>query len=152
MRNRRRAAATVAVGALALACLALALGVGGSPPITERAQHALLRLAREQARTNGDGHPFDIEAVRVTYRRARAILGGSREPHVPWDESMYVVVMRGRFNALAGFVSNRVFFKSHPHPAVEVLEIMFTERPLQNYESGQGPGRYPKLSDAVHLG
>jgi hypothetical protein len=152
MRKRGRVAATVAVGALAVSGLAPADRVGDSPPITDRAQHALLRLAGKQARTNGDRHPFDIEAVRLTYRRARLILGGSRSDHVPWGEPMYVVAMRGRFNPQAGFISNRVAFRLDPHPPVQVLEMMFTASPLQEYESDQFPGPYPKLSHVVHLG
>lgn len=150
MRKGARATAIVTVAGAVVIGLLLVVTSGGSPAIAPGTQRALLRLVRAQARTNGDGHPVDIEVSHTTYRAAQKILGGSSSSHPPEDAPVYLVAMRGRFNPLAGFVPNRVYFKSHPRPPLEVLEIAVTASPLQQYESysGQRLG-YPKLSNVV---
>jgi hypothetical protein len=70
-----------------------------SPGISATARAALLRAATALATMHGDRHPYDIEAVRTTHRKAERMLCGNCELYVvPPGAPVYVVAMRGHFN------------------------------------------------------
>lgn len=110
---------------------------------------ALLSVAVAIAARHGDGHPYDIEAVRTTRRTAARVLstGETRIPDP--NATVYIVAMRGHFNCNScshprgtTFEPNRVITLRFVDPA-DLSSVVF------------GYGRpYPNLAAAgtpVHL-
>lgn len=154
MRPRERiVAAAVAVAVVAAVAVFVAGSGGGGPTIGANTQQALRRLAQKTGYTEYlDGRPYDIEAVRTTYRRAQAVMGGSSSPSPPATESVYLLVMRGRFNGLIGFVSRSEALRIGAHVRLpKVLEIMVAAKPLQTLESGTAT-TYPSIPNSVSIG
>jgi hypothetical protein len=154
MRPRYRiVAATVAIAAVAAVAVVVA-GSGGSPPtIGTHTQQALRRLAQKTGYTEYlDGRPYDIEAIRTTYRHAQPVMGGSSNPSPPATESVYLLAMRGQFNGLTDFVSRSKAIRVGAHERLpKVLEIMVAAKSLQTLESGTA-ATYPSISNPVSIG
>lgn len=154
MRPRDRiVAAAVAIAVVAAVAVVVAGSRGGPPTIGIHTQQVLRRLAQKTGYTEyRDGRPYDIEASRTTYRHAQAVMGGSSNPSPPATESVYLLVMRGRFNGLVGFVSRNKAIRIGAHERLpKVLEIMVATRSLQTIESGTAH-TYPSSSNMVSIG
>ena len=155
MRPRDRiVAATAALAAVAAVAVVVAGSGGGPPTIGTHTQQALRRLSQKTGYTEYlDGRPYDIEAIRTTYRHAQAVLGhGSSKPSPPATESVYLLAMRGRFNGLVGFVSRSEAIRIGAHERLpKVLEIMVAAKSLQTLESGTAR-TYPSSSTMVSIG
>lgn len=154
MRPRYRIVATAVAIAAGVAVAVVVAGSGGGPPaIGTHTQQALRRLAQKTGYTAYlDGRPYDIEAIRTTYRHAQAVMGGSSSPSPPATESVYLLAMRGRFNGLIGFVSrSQAILAGGQERLPKVLEIMVVAKSLQTLESGTA-ARYPSISNPVSIG
>jgi hypothetical protein len=154
MRPRDRiVAAAVAIAVVAAVAAFVAGSGGGAPTIGANTQQALRRLAQKTGYKGYlDGRPYDIEAVRTTYRHAQAVMGGSSNPSPPARESVYLLAMRGRFNGLIGFVSRSEAIRVGAHEGLpKVLEIMVAAKSLQTLESGTAT-TYPSVSNPVSIG
>jgi hypothetical protein len=102
LRNRTRVQLVVSafVGLLTLGLAAASLAAPRSSGISASARAELRSAAISVAARNGDAHPYDIEAVRTTHRKAERLLDpGSGELYVvPPSAPVYVVAMRGHFS------------------------------------------------------
>jgi hypothetical protein len=58
----------------------------------------LLSLARREALANGEGHPYDIEAVSTTFAGASRAEGSYTVSPSAGSQPVYLVAMRGRFS------------------------------------------------------
>lgn len=131
----------VLIGLVAAGSSSASPGKHRSPGIPASARAALRSAAIGIAIRHGDSHPYDIEALRTTHRKAERLLCGDCEfLLVPASAPVYVVAMRGHFNCNAC---------SHPRgrgftPA-RVITLQFLDpRDLRNVAFGYG-GPYPRL-------
>jgi hypothetical protein len=108
--------------------------------IPPSARAALLGAATAIATRHGDSHPYDVEAVRTTHRKAERVLGTGGELYVvPPNAIVYVVAMRGHFNCNC----------SHPRgariePATVITLQFLNPGDLRNVVFGYGVA-YPRL-------
>jgi hypothetical protein len=134
-------AAVVAVGLAGLA--SASPGKSHAPGIPPGARAALPRAATAIATSHGDSHPYDVEAVRTSHRKAERILGTGGELYVvPPNANVYVVAMRGHFNC------NSCSHPAHIHgfaPAAVITLQFLSLREPRNVVFGYG-GPYPHLS------
>ncbi len=113
------------------------------PGIPAKARAALLATAIARATRQGDNHPYDIETVRTSHRKAERVLCGECESNsVPPGAPVYIIAMRGHFNCDVC---------SPPHgytigPAT-VIALQFAVANMQSLESNYG-GPYPDLQAA----
>jgi hypothetical protein len=131
----------VLIGLPATGPASAAGGKPHSPDIPASARAALLRAATAVATSNGDSHPYDIEALRTSHRKAERILDTGGELYVvPPTAAVYVVAMRGHFNCNRCSGPPGVRFG-----AAGVITLQFLDlRDLQNFVFGFG-GPYPHL-------
>jgi hypothetical protein len=144
---RRRTAVLLTVGVLiGVVAAGSAYASGGeprSPGIPASARAALRKAAIAIATLYGDGHPYDIEAVRTTHREAERILCGECESKlVPPGAPVYAVAMRGHFHCDSCSPPRDVTIG----PAT-VLTSELLVSSLRSLEVGYG-GRYPRLTAA----
>jgi hypothetical protein len=149
MLNPRR----VVAGLTASSLLALSASAGATTPsapdIPPAVRTALLEYAIRDAAIHGDTHPYDIQAVRTTHKKAESITDmKALEP--PGDSPVYVVAMRGRFKCLC----SPPLHQSVPPGSVVTFEIPVEgTKELKLVQWGLGD-RYPHLQSMgtpVHL-
>ena len=93
---------TVAAGSVALGLLFVAgTSASGSTShqsgIPPRVRARLLQIAKREAATNRDQHPYDVQAVRTTWGKWNRLNGGGSY-ELPPGEPVYVIAMRGHFH------------------------------------------------------
>jgi hypothetical protein len=134
----------VLTGGLAAGSSSASPGKHHSPGIPASARAALRSAAIGIATRHGDSHPYDIEAVRTTHRKAERLLCGDCEfLLVPPSAPVYVVAMRGHFNCnLCSHPRGR-----HFSPAGVITLQFLNPSDLRNVAFGYG-GPYPHLRTA----
>jgi len=134
-------AALVAVVASGSASASSSMTRSRGIPRTARA--ALLAAALASATRYGDSHPYGIEAVRTSHRKAERILCGECESKaVPPSAPVYVIAMRGHFHCnICSPPPGRTI-----GPAA-VIMLQFAVSNMQSLESSYG-GPYPDLKAA----
>jgi hypothetical protein len=134
-------AVVAAVGVVAAGSATATRGSPRSPAIPATARAALLKAALRIATSHGDGHPYDIEAVRTTHQEAERILCGQCESALaPPNAAVYIVALRGHFNCNSCSHPRRVTFK----PAGVITLQFVNPRDLQAVVFGYG-NVYPHL-------
>ncbi len=141
---RRLIGLVLVLGSLTWACQpASAVEQSGISPSVRK---ALLDQAELVAASNGDDHPYDIEAVRTTRIGAIRLTPGTRAPTCESspacaDATWYVVAMRGRFTC--GVCSHPPGAEVGPG---EVIMLQIEARtPLPRYSGFSLGDTYPKL-------
>jgi len=119
----------------------------GIPP---RVRAELLKIARRTAATNGERHPYDIEAVRTTHGLAERMVEEGNESEPPSKSApVYVVAIRGHFRC---DLCSRPPGARAPSGTVITLELL---APVPKRGSAFGlSSRYPNLKALgipVHL-
>lgn len=141
MRQRRIVSALAVVAAVALGgvvAVSLAEGSRQEGGLSPAVRGALLADAKRVAAVDGDGHPYNIEAVRTTHRRAEKVWGDESSSPPP-NTVVYVIAMRGHFHCSAC---------SHPEgatiPPGSVITLEIVAKTMSQSAFGLGR-RYPNL-------
>jgi hypothetical protein len=139
------------------ACSVLALGTSATATtprpagIPQTIRTALLERALHSAAIHGDAHPYDIEAVRTTHKKAGSLYGGpSSKPTA--NTPVYVVAMRGHFNCFCAPPPNDHI--PSPKGLVITFEIIANTPELETAIRWSIGDHYPRLQSVgtpVHL-
>jgi hypothetical protein len=112
--------------------------------IPAAARALLLKDALRAAQENGDGHPYDIEAVRTTAREAARVLESGLILGSKGKLPVYIVALRGRFKC--GGCSGP---RGSGTPAGSVITLNLPVSAGEGLPTGFGlPVRYPRLKAA----
>jgi hypothetical protein len=151
MLNLRR----VAAGLTAFSLLALSANAAATTPnapdIPPTVRTALLEYAMNNAALHGDTHPYDIQAVRTTHKKAGSLKGGTGS-NPPADTPVYVVAMRGHF--ICHCAPPRSDHHPVPPGSVITFEIIANTPELETAIRWSIGDRYPRLQAVgtpVHL-